>query len=236
VSAPDHARYADDVGAYLLGALSEIEARAFERHLEECAACREELERLRRAADALPRSVEQVEPPPGLKRSLMEVVEREAAERGTAPAREPLAARLRRALVPRAPRLALAGLVAVALVAGFGTAQLVSDDDTRTLTASVDERRAPGAGATLTIDGDGDDGGILRVQGLDDLPPGRVYQAWVQRDGMVVPQPTFEVSGDGSGAVAVPDDLDDADAVMVTRERRGGARAPSEDPIVSVAL
>jgi hypothetical protein len=34
----------------------------------------------------------------------------------------------------------------------------------------------------------------------------------------------------------VPDDLEDADAVMVTRERAGGARAPSEDPILTVPL
>jgi Anti-sigma-K factor rskA len=64
----------------------------------------------------------------------------------------------------------------------------------------------------------------------------RVFQAWVQRDGAVVPQPTFEVGEDGGGAVAVPDDLSDAEAVLVTREPRGGARAPSEPPLIRVPL
>ena len=58
-------------------------------------------ERLRPAADALPRSVEQVEPPPALKASLMEVVDREARERSGAPA-----ARQRRAWPIRLPSLA----------------------------------------------------------------------------------------------------------------------------------
>ena len=57
----------EDMGAYLLGALDERERREFERHLSACAECREEVERLRPAAEALPSSVEQLEPPPGLK-------------------------------------------------------------------------------------------------------------------------------------------------------------------------
>jgi hypothetical protein len=44
------------------------------------------------------------------------------------------------------------------------------------------------------------------------------------------------VGQDGGGAVALPDDLSGAEAVLVTREPRGGARAPSERPILSVPL
>ena len=65
---------------------------------------------------------------------------------------------------------------------------------------------------------------------------GRVYQAWVQRDGMVEPQPTFEVGADGRGAVAVPEDISGAQAVLLTREPRGGSRAPSEKPLLTVRL
>ena len=68
------------------------------------------------------------------------------------------------------------------------------------------------------------------------LEGGRVYQAWVQRDGMVEPEPTFEVGADGGGTVAVPEDLSDAEAVHLTREPRGGSRAPSEEPILTVRL
>ena len=36
MTGPDHERFSDDVGAHLLGALSEIEARAYERHTAVC--------------------------------------------------------------------------------------------------------------------------------------------------------------------------------------------------------
>jgi len=238
VSGRDHATYRDEIGAYLLGALPDLELQAFERHLATCVECRDEVEQLRAAADALPRSVEQLEPPPGLKPSLMEVVEREAAERSGAPerARRPLGARLRDLIGPMRPVLVAAGL-AVGLVVGFGVAQLVGGgDDARTVVASVDQARVPDASGELQVEGDGEDGAILRVQGMPSPGPGRVYQAWVERDGMVSPQPTFEVGADGGGAVAVPDDVSGAEAVLVTREPRGGARAPSERPILTVSL
>ncbi len=92
------------------------------------------------------------------------------------------------------------------------------------------------ARASLRYENNGARGGVLRTQGLPALGRGRVYQAWVQRDGRYVPQPTFMVGSDGQGAVALPDDLSKASAVLVTRERRGGAQQPSENPILSVTL
>ena len=233
----DHSGYREEIGAYLLGALTDLERQAFERHVAGCAECRDELERLRPAADALPRAVEQVEPPPGLKTSLMEVVDREARERSGAAAAAP---RKRRRI--RLPSLAgfrpalVAGALALGLLAGFGVAQLGGGDDARTVAATVDEARLPDASATLQIQGDGEDGAILNVHGMPPPREDEVYQAWVQRDGMVVPQPTFEVEADGGGAAAVPDDLSGAEAVLVTREPRGGSRAPSEQPVIQVPL
>jgi anti-sigma-K factor RskA len=237
----DHTSYREEIGAYLLGALTDLERQAFEHHIANCAQCRDEVEQLRPAADALPRSVEQVEPPPGLKTSLMEVVEREARETdGETPAaparrRTPLRERLR--LPSLRPALAVGGLALVlGLAAGFGVAQLGGDDGARTIAATVDESRLPMASGSLQVEGDGENGAILRVNGMSELDEAQVYQAWVQRDGTVVPQPTFEVGTDGGGAVAVTDDLSGAQAVLVTREPRGGSRAPSEQPILSVPL
>jgi hypothetical protein len=232
----DHTTYRDEVGAYLLGALTDAERTAFEDHLAGCAECRHELERLRPAADVLPRSVEQVEPPPSLKRSLMEVVEREARAAGTAePARRSVGERLRGLLRPVRPLVA-AGALAVGLVVGFAVAQLGGGDDGRTVVASVRQSVLPDASGHLQVQGDGEDGAILEVRGMPSPGHGRVYQAWVQRDGMVEPQPTFEVGADGAGAVAVPEDVSGAQAVLLTREPRGGSRAPSEKPILTVSL
>jgi hypothetical protein len=239
MSAPDHSRYQEDVGVYLLGAMTEVDAQAFERHMAQCPTCRDEAERLRPAADALPRAVEQLAPPPALKTSLMEVVEREAEGRAD---ESPRPARPRRSLVERLrslpalrPVLVVAAL-ALGVAAGFGVARLSEEDESRTVVATVDERRIPEASGRLQLQGKGDDGAILRVQGMPTLDPNRVYQAWVLRDGTIVPQPTFEVGDNGGGAVAIPEDLSDAEQVLVTREPRGGARAPSEEPILAVRL
>ena len=240
MTARDHDSYQEEIGAYLLGALTDLERQAFERHIATCGLCRDELERLRPAANALPRSVEQLAPPPSLKASLMEVVEREASAGEHEPKHPARGAPFWRRLAPSGSWLRpalVAGALLLGLVAGFGVAQLAGDDEaSRTIVATVDETRIPQASGTLRVEGDGADGAILRVQGMPALGPRRVYQAWVQRNGSIVPQPTFEVGDDGGGAVAVPDNLSDAQAVLITRELRGGARAPSEEPILSVPL
>ena len=240
----DHAVWLDNAAAYLLGALADDERAGFERHLEACVECRREIERLRPAADALPRAVTPVPPPPGLKPRLMEIVEREAAERGRAPARAGgLRARVR-GLVPELPRMrptvawaSAAFLVAVGVAFGVGAGALLSDGDGggRTLAAAVDAAAAPRASASLTVH-EGDDGGTLRVSGMPPLPRGSVYQVWVQRRGEVSSQSAFAVGGDGHGAAAVTDDLGDVDAVMVTRERAPGAPAPTSAPMLRVRL
>jgi hypothetical protein len=238
VSSRDHASYEQEVGAYLLGALTDQERQAFERHLAECGDCREEIERLRPAADWLPRSVEQLQAPASLKSSLMEIVEREARERRGEPSRPDLRQRVA-ALVrrPVALRPVLAACVlGIGVLVGYGVARVVSGEDSRRVAARVDDERVPQASGTLTLQGAGDDGGILRLDGLPSLGSNRVYQAWVQRGSEVVPQPTFEAGEDGAAAVAVPEDLSQADAVLVTRERRGGTRTPDERPIIEVPL
>ena len=229
----DHTRYQDDIGAYLLGALTELERQAFERHMAGCAECQEELERLRPAADALPGSVEQLQPPASLKASLMEVVEREAeavAERQPAPSRGARSARRR---FPRGrflrPALVAAGLL-IALAIGVTLTQL-GGDDTRTVTAKVDPAM-PQAGGSLRIEGDD---ATLRLHGMPELSGSRVYQVWLQHGERMVPARTFEVGRSGAGRVDLRD-VSDAKGVFVTREPRGGAQVPSEDPIVSVPL
>jgi ferric-dicitrate binding protein FerR (iron transport regulator) len=207
----DHAGHTDDVGAYLLGALNDLERQAFERHLRGCDECQEELERLRPAAEALPGSVKQLEPPPGLKKRLMAEVE---------PRRR----------TPNRSLLAVAAALVIALAVAFGVSQL-GGDDTRTVTATVADAM-PRAGGELDIDGDH---ATLRLHDMPDLGRARVYQVWLQHGERMVPARTFAVGRSGTGDVRLPD-VRKTDGVFVTREDRGGARVPSEDPIVSVPL
>ena len=215
----DHARYQDDVGAYLLGALNDLERQAFERHLSGCSECQDELERLRPAAEALPGSVVQLDPPPGLKRRLMAEVEGDSNV-------VPLDSRRRRPT----RLLAVAAVLLLGVVVGFGVAQL-GGDDSRTVTATV-AKAMPQAGGSLEISGDD---GTLRLHDMPDLGTARVYQVWYQHGERLVPARTFEVGRGGMGTVELRN-VETADGVYVTREARGGAQVPSEDPIVSVPL
>lgn len=219
-----HERHRENVGAYLLDALSELERHAFERHLAGCDDCQEEVARLRPAADALPSSVEQLEPPPGLKARLMAEVERDTPE----VERDTPVVPLRRR--PLRLALAAAATLLLGLAIGFGVAQL-GGEEARTVAATVADAM-PRAGGSLEISGGA---ATLRLHDMPDPGGDRVYQAWIQHGDRMVPARTFEVGAGGSGEVALPD-VRDADGVYVTREARGGAQVPSENPIVSVPL
>jgi anti-sigma-K factor RskA len=247
MSATDHARFEEDIGAYLLGALANGEHQAFERHLATCHVCQDEVERMRAGADALPRSVEQYEPPPELKIALMEQVYADAPA-AAAGAHEPRQ-RQRRSLAERlgiagalarlTPQLAVAAtlvVLAVGVVAGYGASQLGGDDGggaggARSVAAAVDTTRVGSGRATLVVPNDGG-GAQLRVAAMPQPHAGQVYQVWLQRGGQVEPGPLFSVDRNGNGVGAVPGDLDGVTAVLVTRERAGGAQQPTEAPVV----
>lgn len=235
MSASDHGPWREDMGAYLLGALPESERVRFEAHLEVCAACREEVEFLSVASDALPASVAQIAPPLELKGRIMAVVHAEAdllAAASGPRADRPERARGRRSWLPSLrPAFALAG-VAVALALGV-VAGIALDDgpEPRTVVASVDTGQARGAEARLVV---GDRASRLELTGMPEPPSGRVYQVWLLRPGGQ-PEPTsslFVPRADGSGNVAVPGSLEGVDQVLVSNEPVGGSRAPTSTPVI----
>ena len=234
-------RFTDDVGAYLLGALDASELDAFETHLEGCERCRRDVKRLSVARDALPRSVDQFAPPASIKAALMETVRAEAARSSTtvAESRRP---HWRERLLAR-PSFAAAA-AAVVLAVGVALGALVGapgggddgDEGARTLSAVVDQTRMPAGKASLVLPEDGAPGGHLRVEAMQQPQNGKVYEVWVKRGDRVTPSSLFTVGRDGDGTAAIPDDLRDADAVMVTREPNGGSKKPSEPPVVVVSV
>lgn len=242
-----HQAQEENVGAYLLGALTDVELSAFERHMAECPICRDEVDRLRTAVDALPRSVPPLAPPPTLKASLMKVVEADVKDRAAAaaPASRTAAggrfAWLGRSLGGMRPAMAGAGAAAVLVVgalAGYAATEISSDDGdgAQRLAARADKGRLPFASGSLVVPGEGKRGAILRVQGMPALERDSVYQVWLKRGDELISESLFSVSRDGAGTAAVPEDISSADAVLVTRERAGGASAPTEDPVLSVTL
>jgi hypothetical protein len=233
-AAQDHERWADSLGAWMLGALPEDEVEGFRTHLESCADCRADAESLRVAVDALPASAAPMTPPPALKGRLMAVVEREAsllqaagpeADRAKPPRRRRRFPSL--AGLTQRPALALP-LVLLLLVIGGGAALLgrtAFDQDSRTVVAQVNPE-LKGSRASLEVDGD-----RARIVGkrLPPPPAGHVYQVWLDRGGKS-PEPTsalFSTRRDGTASVDVPGSLDGVRAVMVTDEPNGGSAKPT---------
>lgn len=234
-------QWADAIGAYLLKALPADEAEAFETHLAGCEACREEVAFLQVAADALPASPEQYEPPPELKSRIMAVVSAEASllqaagARADEPEGQPPPRRRRLAVLrpdwwSLRPGLALASALAVLVLGGVGGAVLTGGDGSRTVQAAL---VPAGADAHLIVR---DDHSTLVADGLPGPGQGRVYQVWLKRAGED-PQPTsalFDVRTDGTASVDVPGDLSDVEAVLVTSEPDGGSMRPTRDPLLAV--
>jgi anti-sigma factor RsiW len=226
-----HDRLHDDAGAYVLGALEPAEQAAFEQHLAGCPECRDEVEQLRLAVDALPRSVEPFAAPRSLKKSLMEAVREDVK-----PARRPLLERLG-FLGGLRPQLALGAALLLVLGVVLGT-QLGGGDEGghRVIAAVPDRSRVPNASATVTLPADRNGPAQLRVTGLPAPRAGQVYEIWLKRGDQLQPGPLFNVDSRGNGAGAIPDDLEGVSAVLVTRERTGGAQVPSEAPIISARI
>lgn len=237
----EHDEHHDDIGAYLLGAMPPLEMQVLERHIMGCPSCRDALEYLRPAVDDLARSVEQFEAPPSLRASVLAIVKAkaepgvasEAAARRAVPARRWWRPHFAPRLRPAMGWVSAAFIIAAGGVAGWGLAR-GTEEEARTIQAKVELSRGSG---DLVVSGDGESGAILKVRGLPPNRPGETYQVWVKRGGEVIPSSLFRVyREDGTGAAAIPGKLEDDDAVFVTREPDGGARQPTEAPIISADL
>jgi hypothetical protein len=124
------------------------------------------------------------------------------------------------------------GIAAGALVGAIGG----DDRDARTVAAVVDQTRMPQGKGSLVVHADPDDGAQLRVEDMQPPPNGKIYEVWIKRGSRVTPASLFTVDHNGKGTAAISEDVHDADAIMVTREREGGADQPSEPPVMTVAV
>lgn len=219
---------AGDAAAYVLGALEADEARAFLRHVDECAICREELEQFGQIARVLPMAAPQYEAPRGLKRAVMKEISGAAAPRrvparrlGTRPIWSPL---------PRwsgvlAGGLAAAAAAVVLTVSGSGP-------DSHTLAAQV--VGVPGS-AQLRLTGQRAE---LILRHFREPSSGHIYEVWTKRPGGAIEPTTalFAVTAAGAADVTVPGKLPVHSQVMVTQEPAGGSQRPTTSPIIVASL
>jgi len=237
----EHERWSEEVAAYMLGALDPGDAAEFERHAEGCERCRSEMRWLSTAVEVLPEAVERHEPPPALRQRLMAEVDADARAGGAAnELAEP-------GLLQRAGgritglgsgsgdwrRLAWLGALLLVVVALGGYEIGTNGNGSGGTTSTFISGHTPGVTAEVVREGDS---GEIHLASVSSLPPNRVLEAWVRRDGEVEPVKALFVP-DGEGNATTPlGDMHGVDLVMVTTEPEGGSQAPTSDPIAEVPV
>ena len=201
-----------DAAPYLLGALDPDEARAFVRHLDECAVCRDEVACLAPVLDTLPSSAPPRPVPRALRRRVRRAVRAEPKRRVR-----------HRPVASRTGWLALGLAVAAAVIVQLGSSR--SPERVIHATVGQAELRATGSHGELVVDR------------LPALPTDRTYELWlVSRRGTAAPSTLFGVTARGTADLGVPGDLHGITLLLVTVEPRAGSLAPTTRAVIQLPL
>ena len=243
----DRRRFEELAAVYALGALTGEERLWFEAYLAEHPELNAEVEELGSVADLLALAPPEQEPPPALRRRVLERVGAPSELVSEEPPRRSRRSQTSRwALRPAALAAAAAALVAVVGLLVWSLSLQDQNGDLRAqngdLRDRISERR------TIEMEGSGvagaagaevllleEDRAVLVATELPPAPEGEVYETWVIRDGMPKPAGLFEAR-DGDAAAAVKGSLKNADVVAVTIEPEGGSPMPTSDPILVAPL
>jgi anti-sigma-K factor RskA len=226
---PEHLELA---GLYALRVLDDDERAEFERHLAGCTICQAAVAADRETVSALSLGAPEMEPSPGFRERLLRAA---AAElEGDAVSAEPALAQpapppapipfWRRRLVPQ--------LLAAALAVVVGGAALLGIQGYRNQVVSTVPLQGSGPGSAVVLvrrSGAAD----LQLSGLDPLPPGKVYEAWVIPEGG---QPIASGTSSTPDAILPLPDNYRGSVVALTQENSPGASAPSQPPFLAAPV
>jgi anti-sigma-K factor RskA len=255
-----HEQFAEELALYALGCLEASEKASLEKHLQECAGCRRELEQLRGDTALLGLTASGPAPPARAKNRLMNAIAGEAGSR--AESSPPSSSRLR---VPWWASLgwiaaaALIGIVAVlwnqnsrlrhnaVKLTNFAEQQKIAADKSRRideiLSASdaqrvtvlpVNYKNAPPEGKAIYSRQHR--GLIFVATNLQPLPPQKAYELWlIPTQGAPIPAGVFKPDSRGGATVInppLPADVE-AKAFAITIEPEQGSATPTM-PIVMI--
>jgi anti-sigma-K factor RskA len=237
----DHERFDELKDAFVLGALPDEERREFEEYLSDHPERQAEIDELGTVASLLALSPQEQEPRRELRRNIMGVVEAEA-DRSRAESRAGLA-RIRESLGVRG--LALGA--AVLLVIGLFSWNVVLQGELQDLQGRVQSMRSSQEGRMVALKGPGaahgaraelmihNDRAVLMAEDMPRVPKDKIFQIWVIKDDVPEPSGLFEPTKDSVAAV-VERPVDNADAVAVTVEPKGGSPKPTTQPMLTAKL
>ena len=241
----DQERFEDLKDAYVLGALPEEERVEFERYLLARPDLQAEVEDLGAVAGLLAYSPREQEPPPELRRRIMDTVEAEAVRPAEVvhphTSRPSWLARLWEAVGVRDLALAVAAVLAIGLFSWSLLLQGEVEDLQGRVQSLKSQPQGPqmialggvgtkqGARAELvTLEGDRT---VLVAENMPAVPEGKTYQIWVIKGDTPQPSGLFEPRGDSVAAV-VENPVEGADTVAVTVEPEGGSKKPTTEPML----
>jgi anti-sigma-K factor RskA len=221
-------------GAYAVDALSPAEAEEFERHLEQCPACRDEVRELQEAAARMGAS-EAIRPPHALRARVLAAADTHPQ---LPPKVTPIEAARSRRRLPR-----LVGAAAAVILAATGTFAVLQsrDPDGPPVAANPVSQvfDAPDAHtATVTTANGGrlkvatsDGRGQMAVE-TDGLPKldGRTYQMWAVHNGQATSVGTIDDLEAGK-VMPIPTA---GTKVAITIEPAGGSKQPTDEPIIEM--
>jgi anti-sigma-K factor RskA len=246
-------------GAYAVNALPPDEQQLFEEHLEECDACRQEVDELLVTAAHLGASLSEA-PPPSLRDAVMAEIDQTRQDPPSpTPTHEDTAdsvVRLDERRRPEEPRRWWTHLVApaaaVVAIAVLGLSMMVANLTDRidqleaASTQMVDVLAAEDA-ETLTVEGP--DGSFARVvvassrgeavfltDGMPAVADDENSELWLLDDEGQAPAGLFDVDDRGRATRVLTGDLAGAAAIAVTVEPAGGSPEPTTDPVMVLEL
>jgi anti-sigma-K factor RskA len=202
----------DLAAAYALNALDPEDRWTFERHLDTCERCREEVAALREAAAQLAYAPAGSEPRPELRERILRAAREERPENVVS---------LRRRWL--FPTTAIAAVAAACAAVGLGLwANSLRDQVDRQRVVALN-----GAPGRLVVSGEE----ATLVACVRQIPSTQTYEAWVIEND--IPRPAGLFRGGGCRSVRLEHPVRPGNTVAVTLEKKGGAKAPHGDILMS---
>jgi anti-sigma-K factor RskA len=232
-------------GSYALDALTDDERAEFEKHLDRCPACAEEVRGLRETAARLAMATA-VTPPPGMRQGVLAAaaLTRQLPPTGRSPL--PRARGSRRRPLSRAGLtagiLALAAAVAFLLVMQLSTSRQLQQarQDNSAIAAviaapdaRIESLPATAGGTVTAVMSLRQEEAVVTTSDLPALPGTRVYQLWVMTSsGAAKSAGLLTVTSSGSTAPALAGGVLPGDRLGITVEPAGGTPQPTTTPVV----
>jgi anti-sigma-K factor RskA len=227
-------------GSYVLDALSEPERESFERHLQHCALCTDEVRGLRETAARLGLA-KTLDPPPQLRPRVLSAAYR------TRQLPPPVAERIGLERRRRIPRLAAAlAAAALVVVATLGITQVVTRHQpggaptanaaiSRVVTAAdaqTETARTSAGGTVTVVVSAGQRAAVVSATGMRSLPASETYQLWVI--GPHGARSAGLLSGTGQVGAVLASGVASGDRIGITVEPAGGTASPTTTPVIAV--